>query len=319
METSWTKQRPPCNPRASSGWANLQTWDVSGGSTSSASCKQHAMLKKRWQTRDRKSRKPIVSWLHPRVQNEVQDKNIFVTAGVSNSLVTRTVEGKSCDSYMLLKWLNFRKLTVGFPKLIPLISSLTFQNLSQWTWLFIMQPPAYGKSYFTSLMTSHHPHLYPQKVPLQSASLIPEYDCVPLYVPGTCCPVYTCANSKTSLLDENTTDEEAHRKTSKGGWESGRIFIIVQGDKSSRGNRLCWHQNERRVWCIKSPPVRPYGTNLIFKSTKYVSPSTQWCIILSNDLKFAQMERGKLRGGATKKVRVSCTSWLRNLHHWENP
>ena len=46
--------------------------------------------------------------------------------------------------------------------------------------------------------------------------LISENDCVPLYVPGTCCPVYTCTNSVTSLLTKDG-NEEADRKQSKGG------------------------------------------------------------------------------------------------------
>ena len=49
---------------------------------------------------------------------------------------------------------------------------------------------------------------------------------------------------------------------------------IVQGDKSTRGHRLCWDQNESCVKYLKYPPVWPYGANLIFKSTKSVSPST---------------------------------------------
>ena len=48
--------------------------------------------------------------------------------------------------------------------------------------------------------------------------------------------------------------------------------------------------------------------------------TTQWCIILSNGLKFArevaQTERVNLRGSATKKAWFSRTSWLRNLHNW---
>merc|ERR1712117_738361 len=41
----------------------------------------------------------------------------------------------------------------------------------------------------------------------------PENDCVPLYVPGTCCPVYTCTNSVTSLLPKNEDgNKEADRK-----------------------------------------------------------------------------------------------------------
>ena len=49
-------------------------------------------------------------------------------------------------------------------------------------------------------------------------TLISENDCVPLYVPGTCCPVYTCTNSVTSLLTKNEKGNEgADRKQSKGG------------------------------------------------------------------------------------------------------
>ena len=44
---------------------------------------------------------------------------------------------------------------------------------------------------------------------------IAEYECVPLYVPGTCCPVYTCASSKTSLLmdDDAMQSREGTDKT----------------------------------------------------------------------------------------------------------
>merc|ERR1711974_159660 len=69
----------------------------------------------------------------------------------------------------------------------------------------------------------------------------PEYECVPLYVPGTCCPVYTCANSETSLLpqenesgddeEEEEEKEEAHRTASKGGLEKisyNRTEVVPQ-------------------------------------------------------------------------------------------
>ena len=64
-------------------------------------------------------------------------------------------------------------------------------------------------------------------------------------------------------------------------WVISRVFYqiftrskCITGWRKYSGTQICWHLNESCVEYIKSPPVWPYGANIIFKSTKSVSPST---------------------------------------------